>query len=95
MPEVWLDDENDERLSRLENDPDPGRKRLAQQVNAELRRIAHDPGNASVRRHRFQSVDAWVVVVQGDDEDWAILWRPHETEADVILVPYVGPVSFL
>lgn len=95
MPEVLLDDENDDRLSRLENDPDPARKRLAERVNDELSRIARDPGDASVRRHRFQSVDAWVVVVRGEEEDWAILWCPHETKAGVILVPYVGPASFL
>ena len=57
--------------------------------------IAGDPGHASVRRHRFQSVDAWVVTVRGEEEDWAILWRPHETEPDVMLVAYVGPASFL
>jgi hypothetical protein len=95
VPEVWLDDENDDRLSRLENDADPARKRLAERVNEELRRIARDPGHASVRRHRFQSVDAWVVTVRGEEEDWAILWRPHETEPDVILVAYFGPASFV
>ena len=95
MPEVWLDDENDDRVSRFEKDADPARKRLAERVNEELRRIARDPGNASVRRHRFQSFDAWVVTVRGEEEDWAILWRPHETEPDVILVAYVGPASFV
>lgn len=95
MPEIWLDDENDDRLCRLENDAEPARRKVAERVNEELRRIARDPGNESVRRHRFQAVDAWVLVVRGDDEDWAILWRPHETEPDVILVPYVGPATFL
>lgn len=28
----------------------------------------------------------WVVVVGDEDEDWAIRWRAHETEPDVILV---------
>jgi hypothetical protein len=49
----------------LENDADPARRRLAERVNEELRRIAGD------------------------------LWRPHETEPDVILVAYVGPASFV
>ena len=47
-----------------------------------------------MRRHRFHSVDAWAVTVPGLDEDWIILWAPHDTEPDVILVPYVGPASF-
>ena len=94
MPDVWLDDENDDRLSALENDPDPARRKLADRVNETLARIARNPGDASVRRHRFQSVDAWAVTIPGDDEDWIILWAPHETEPDVILVPYIGPASF-
>lgn len=94
MPEVWLDDENDDRLRALEDDPDPDRRKLADRVNETLLRIARNPGDSSVRRHRFQSVDAWAVTVSGLDEDWIILWAPHDTEPHVILVPYVGPASF-
>jgi len=93
LPDVWLDDENDDRLRGLGNDPDPARRKLGDRVNETLTRIARNPGDASVRRHRFQSVDAWAVSVPGD-EDWVILWTPYGTQPDVILLPYVGPATF-
>jgi hypothetical protein len=37
----------------------------------------------------------WVVTVQGEEEDRAILRRPHETKPAVILVAYVGQASFV
>lgn len=93
MAEVWLDDPDANRLDALENDPT--RERLAAAVLAALRRIAENPGDAGVRRHRYQAVDAWGVMASGDGEDWIILWQLHPSEPDVILVPYVGPASFI
>jgi hypothetical protein len=56
---------------------------------------AENPGDAGVRRHRYQAVDAWGVMASGDGEDWIILWQLPPSEPDVILVPYGGPASFI
>lgn len=66
---------------------------MAAAVLAALRRIAENPGDAVVRRHRYQAVDAWGVMASGDGEDWVILSQLHPSEPDVILVPYVGPAA--
>ena len=93
MAEAWLNDHAADRLDALENDPT--RPHLASAVLAAVQRIAADPGDARVRRLRYQAVDAWGVAVSGDGEDWIILWKPHPTKRGVILVPYVGPAGFI
>lgn len=93
MAEVWLDHPEAAVLDALE--ADPARSGSARAVLDVLRRIAADPGADDVRRLRFHAVGYWGVPVSGNSEDWLILWEPHETESDVILLGYLGPASFL
>jgi hypothetical protein len=78
-------------LGRLERDP----KRAAplRAVSTVLDMLEADPGQAAVRRHRFSN-GLRCVVIEGPDEDWAVLWEPHPEETDTVVVQYLGPASF-
>lgn len=91
MADLYFDEEADRALTALE--ADAARAELADRVGAVLDALASDPGQASLRRHRFQ-VGVWGVVVRGSGEDWIVLWEPHPELDDDVIVQYVGPASF-
>lgn len=91
MPELWFDTHADRALDEL--DQDPARRRLSERVAATLDALELDAGRAELRRHRFVS-GLWGIVVHGDDETWVVLWEPHPTNDDAVVIQYVGPASF-
>ena len=92
MAELGFDPEADAALAALE--ADPSRRELLARISAVLDQLESDPGDATVRRLRFHRPALWCVPVVSHDEEWAILWEPHPTEPDIIVVQYVGPASF-
>jgi hypothetical protein len=70
---------------------DPARADLLRRVDAVLDQLEYDPGDVSVRRHRFPTTlgGVWMVNVWDRDEPWWLLWAP-EGEG-VVLVSYLGP----
>lgn len=92
MAELWFDEEADAALTALASDA--ARQELYQRLDDVLARLEADPGDATLRRHRFQEVDLWCVVVPVDDEQWVVLWEPHPTHDDAAVVQYIGPSSF-
>lgn len=91
MAELLFDPDADRALTALERDT--RRAQLAAAVEAVLAALDEDPGQAWLRRHRFD-IGLWCVVVAGDGEEWAILWEPAGEGADDVIVHYVGPASF-
>jgi hypothetical protein len=91
VTELYFDEEADRALTALESDA--ARVELADRVHAVLGALASDPGQAELRRHRFQ-VGVWGVVVRGSGEDWIVLWEPHPDSDGDVVVQYVGPASF-
>lgn len=91
MPELWLDPDVDALLTELGSDPT--RAALLARLDDVLDSLADDPGRAELRRHRFQ-IGVWGVVVRADDEEWVVLWEPHPSIDDAVIVQYVGPASF-
>lgn len=91
MAELYFDKHADRRLTALE--ADPSRAELLARINVVLDLLAADPGDARVRRRRFQN-GLWCLVVAGNDGEWAVLWEPHPTVADAVAVQYLGPASF-
>jgi hypothetical protein len=55
-----------------------------------LTELAGNPGSQRVRQLRYKP-DSWGVVVRSGDARWLVLWRPAESDPDVIEVHYVGP----
>ncbi len=92
MPQLWFDPEADAALQAIENDPTRGD--LASKLNHVLDTLESNPGDASVRRHRFHQPALWCVTVATTREEWAILWEPHPTHQDEVIVRYLGPASF-
>ena len=92
MAELWFDPEADAALAALENDP--SRSRMFERIQDLLDLLESDPGDARVRRVRFHQPALWCVTVFAAEEEWAILWEPHPTMADVVVVQYVGPATF-
>lgn len=91
MSELWFDEEADAALTSLEaND---SRSALLGRVSAVLDQLEADPSDPSVRRHRFQEVGLWCVVIPAD-EQWVVLWEMHPDRDDVVIVQYLGPASF-
>lgn len=92
MAELWFDEEADTSLARLE--ADVGRAALLRRVDQVLGQLEADPADVSVRRHRFQEVGLWCVVIAGEDEQWAALWEPHPDRDDAVVIHYLGPAAF-
>ncbi|MDP1806075.1 MAG: hypothetical protein Q8K72_12970 [Acidimicrobiales bacterium] len=92
MTELWLDPDAGETLRAIE--ADAVRSVLAHRLNDVLDRLESNPGDASLRRHRFYRPALWCVLVEAQGEDWAVLWEPHPTQADDVIVRYLGPASF-
>lgn len=92
MAELWFDAEADSVLADLEIDK--SRVRLCERVQAVLRQLELDPGDSSLRRHRFQDPPVFCVTATGNGEVWAILWRLHPERPDIAQVVYIGPASF-
>ena len=92
MAELWFDPEADAALEAL--DADPSRSVMSQRIKDVLDLLESDPGDARLRRVRFHRPALWCVTVFAAEEEWAILWEPHPTAADVVLVQYVGPATF-
>lgn len=92
MVEVQYDEEALRRLEALE--ADPTRSRLAMAVNDILDLLELDPGDGRLRRERFQAPPLWFVRISAADETWALLWEPHPTEANTVVVQYLGDASF-
>lgn len=92
MTEVWLDPEPRDAMRAIE--ADPTRSGLAHRINAVLDRLESNPGDASLRRHRFYRPALWCVLVEAQGESWAVVWEPHPTEADAVTIRYLGPASF-
>jgi hypothetical protein len=91
VADLYFDEEADRTLTAL--DADPTRAQLAERVNEVLDALERDPGSATLRRHRFQ-IGVWGVVVSGSGDDWIVLWEPHPTLDDAVIIQYIGPASF-
>lgn len=91
MVDLYFDEEADRTLTVLE--ADSTRTELVDRIRAVLDALAADPGQAWLRRHRFQ-IGLWGVIVRGASEDWIVLWEPHPETDDGVIVQYVGPASF-
>jgi hypothetical protein len=93
--ELWFDAVADETLRRLEQSSDPQTEALLSRIDTVFDQLAADPGDASVRRRRFQS-GLWLVTLAGreGEADWAVLWEPHIERSDDVMIHYVGPASF-
>lgn len=85
MPELLFFPIADGQLAALE--VDSARRQLYDRVNDVLDRLEADPGDASVRRLRYQSPPIWGVPVYGSGEEWIILWSESETGP---MVHYIG-----
>lgn len=92
VPELWFDEEADASLAGLE--ADEARRALIARVNEVLDQLETDPGDVSVRRHRFQEVGLWCVVIPDQDDQWVVLWEPHPDRDDAVIIHYLGPATF-
>jgi hypothetical protein len=84
---LW-DESADQAMSQLEGDSET--PQLLGEVRRILAMLEADPGQADVRRKRFQN-GLWAVPVRGDDRDWLILWEPLEEQSDEVVIRYLGP----
>lgn len=91
MPERWFDTAADRALRALEGDRE--RRALAGRIDEILDQLERNPGRAELRRHRFVT-GLWGVIATAGDENWIVLWEPHPTIDDAIVVQYAGPASF-
>ena len=75
----------DKQLAALQ--ADPGRSQLYDRINDLLDVLEADPGDASVRRLRYQTPPIWGIPVHGSGEEWIILWSESEGGT---FVHYIG-----
>ncbi|MGH3182146.1 MAG: hypothetical protein ACRDOE_09620, partial [Streptosporangiaceae bacterium] len=59
-------------------------------VREVLTEILENPGSRRVRQHRYRP-DTWAVTVRSGDVRWLVLWRPADSDPDLIEVHHVGP----
>lgn len=85
MPELLFFSTADGQFAALE--ADSARRQLYDRVNDALNLLEADPGDASVRRLRYQTPPIWGIPVYGSGEEWIILWSDSESGA---LVHYIG-----
>ena len=90
--QIWFDENADRALSRLESDA--GARLLQTRVQAVLDLLARNPSHETLRRRRLHIPSLWWVTVVAGNEELVILWEPHPTIPDDVLVHYVGPASF-
>ena len=90
MPELWFDPHANAAVTALEQDVT--RKPLLERVEAALKALATDSGDARCRRRSYAGVGEgmWGMPVRSQDHEWLILWRQGPTADDVTVV-YVGP----
>jgi hypothetical protein len=55
-----------------------------------LAEILENPGGRRARPMRYRP-DTWAVPVRCGDVRWLVLWRPAESDPDLIEVHYIGP----
>jgi hypothetical protein len=55
-----------------------------------LSELLENPGSRQLRQLRYRP-DTWGVPVRCGDVRWLVLWRPSDSEPDLIEVHYVGP----
>jgi hypothetical protein len=90
--QLWFDLDADRALKGLE--ADPGEARMLARVEAVLDLLERDAGDTTLRRVRFRDPPFWCVTVVAGEEERVILWEPHPTETDDVIVHYLGPASF-
>ncbi|MDZ7732995.1 MAG: hypothetical protein U5R31_07630 [Acidimicrobiia bacterium] len=78
MAELLFSPEADESLSALERDPKFAT--LVGKIHAALDLLEADPGDVRCRRHRYQNVGVWGMVVSAEGEQRQIYWEPVEEE---------------
>jgi hypothetical protein len=89
--ELWADPEVRTTLARLRGDPT--REAVVAAVNRVCMQLATDPGDADVRRVRFQVPGLWCVPIRTSDEEWVLLWEPHPDVTNAVAIRYLGPAS--
>lgn len=92
MTTVWLDPDPFEAKRTV--DADPTRSGSARRIDVVLDRLESNPGDPSLRRHRFHQPALWCVLVEAQGETWAVSWEPHPTNDDAVIIRYLGPASF-
>jgi hypothetical protein len=55
-----------------------------------LTEILQNPGSRRVRKLRYRP-DTWGVPVHGGDARWLVLWRPADSDPDLIEIHCIGP----
>jgi hypothetical protein len=84
---LW-DPDADEAMERLESTP--ALTQLLAVTRSVLSVIEEDPGRAEVRRHRFSN-GLWAIALFGSGEEWLLLWEPNLSDADEVVIRYLGP----
>lgn len=87
MAELVFSPEADAVLNAME--ADQGRRHCAARLNSALDRLEADPGDVRNRRRRFNTIGLWGIAVICGDDEWLILWEPHED--DVVMVHHIVP----
>lgn len=70
---------------------DPQRWQLAHSLAQSLVRLDADPGDVEFRRRRYLARPVYGFLVRGGDEEALVLWQPHPTNADDVVVRYLSP----
>lgn len=68
---------------------DESQRRCAGRLNAALDLLESDPGDVRNRRRRFNTIGLWGIAVTCDDEEWLILWEPHDD--DTVMIHHIVP----
>jgi hypothetical protein len=70
----------------------PGGRAL-ERVDAILDQLEDDPGNETVRRHRYLLNGLFGVDFTAGGEDWMLLWSMNRDRREqVVTIQYIGPV---
>jgi hypothetical protein len=59
-------------------------------VREVLTELVENPGSRGLRQLRYRP-DTWGVPVRVSDARWLVLWRPADSDPDLIEVHYIGP----
>jgi hypothetical protein len=66
---------------------------LHDRVDEALDRLEDDPGQAALRSQAFRDRSGrplWAIAIRTYTEDVLLLWQQHPTEADGVLIAYLG-----